>query len=103
MPRPQLHVETQALPTVRGHSYTRYLVVRQDDLWVIKFDGEEYGPYQTDREAMLFAIDAAQKLGERGEETQVLLTDENRNPLKVWTYGPQPEAGKVPGLTTTSA
>jgi len=39
---------------------------------------------------MLFAIDAAQKLGERGEETQVLLTDENRNPLKVWTYGQHP-------------
>ena len=51
---------------------TRYFVVRQEDVWFIKFDGEEYGPYQTEREAMLFAIDAANKLGEQGEDTQVL-------------------------------
>ena len=44
---------------------------------VIKFDGEEYGPYQSEREAMLFAVDAAHKLGEQGEETQVLQMDEN--------------------------
>jgi hypothetical protein len=90
MPRPQLDRDTPAPAVVSDHPYTRYHVVRQEDSWFIKFDGEEYGPYQTDREAMLFAIDAAQKLGERGEETQVLLTDENRNPLKVWTYGQHP-------------
>ena len=56
---------------------TRYLVVRQEDVWFIKFDGEEYGPYQSEREAMLFAIDAAHKLGEQGEDTQVLQVDEN--------------------------
>ena len=57
-----------------------YLVVRQEDVWFIKFDGEEYGPYQSEREAMLFAIDAAHKLGEQGEETQVLQMDENGEP-----------------------
>jgi hypothetical protein len=90
MPRPRLHRDTPAPAVVSGHPYTRYHVVRQEDSWFIKFDGEEYGPYKTDREAMLFAIGAAQKLGERGEETQVLLTDENRNPLKVWTFGQLP-------------
>ena len=52
-------------------------MVRQEDVWFIKFDGEEYGPYQSEREAMLFAVDAAHKLGEQGEETQVLQMDEN--------------------------
>ena len=52
--------------------------MQQEDVWFIKFDGEEYGPYKTEREAMLFAIDAAHKLGEQGEETQVLQMDENR-------------------------
>jgi len=43
----------------------RYLVVRHQNEWVIKFEGEEFGPYKSQGEAMLFAIDAAQKLGGR--------------------------------------
>ena len=90
MPRPQLDDETLAVPVVPGQLRARYLVVRQDDLWFIKFDDEEYGPYKTEREAMLFAIDAAQKLGEQGEETQVLLKGVNGNTLAVWTHGQHP-------------
>ena len=52
-------------------------VVRQEDVWFIRFDGDDYGPYKSEREAMLFAVDAANKLGEQGEETQVLVMDEN--------------------------
>jgi hypothetical protein len=90
MPRPQLHKDTLAPEVVPGHPHTRYLVVRQDDVWFIKFDGEEYGPYKTEREALLFAIDAAHKLGQRGEETQVLLVDENGNARAAWTHGQDP-------------
>ena len=90
MPRPQLHDETLAVPVVPGQPRACYLVVRQEDLWFIKFAGEEYGPYKTEREAMLFAIDAAQKLGEQGEETQVLLKGANGNTLAVWTHGQHP-------------
>ncbi len=75
---------------VPGHPHTRYLVVRvirQDDVWFIKFDGEEYGPYKTQREAMLFAIDAAHTLGESGEGAEVLLMDERGNALAIWTQG----------------
>jgi len=93
MPRPQLHDETLALPVVPSQPRARYLVVRQEDLWFIQFDDEEFGPYKTDREAMLFAIDAAQKLGEQGEETQVaqvLLKGTNGNTLAVWTRGQHP-------------
>jgi len=87
MPRHHLHHDTLAPAFVAGRPYTRYLVVRQEDVWLIKFDGEEYGPYNTEREAMLFAIDAANKLGEQGEETQVLRTDENGEPRPAWTFG----------------
>jgi hypothetical protein len=90
MPRPQLQDETLPLPVVPGQPRTRYVVVLQGDLWFIKFDDEEYGPYQTDREALLFAIDAAQNLGEQGEETQVLLVGENGKAMAVWTYGQHP-------------
>jgi hypothetical protein len=90
MPRPQLHNDTLAPAVVTGHPHTRYLVVRQDDVWFIKFEGDEYGPYKTEREALLFAIDAAHKLGERGEETQVLLIDENGNTRAAWTHGRDP-------------
>jgi hypothetical protein len=48
-------------------------------VWFIKFDGEEYGPYKTEREAMLFAIDAAHRLGESGEPAQVLSVEESGN------------------------
>ena len=43
----------------------------------IKFGDDEYGPYKTQDEAMLFAIDAAQKLGEYGESAEVCLMGEN--------------------------
>jgi hypothetical protein len=70
MPRPHLHDDARIAAFVLGASRTRYLVMRQDDGWFITFNGEEFGPYQSEREAMLFAIDAAHKLGETGEDTQ---------------------------------
>jgi hypothetical protein len=87
MPRPQYHNDTLAPAFLPGRPHTRYLVVRQEDLWFIKFDGEEYGPYKSEREALLFAIDAAHHLGEQGEEAQVLLIDEAGEAHAAWTYG----------------
>ena len=46
---------------------SRYFIVQQKDDWMIKFHDEEFGPYQSKNEAMLFAVDAAQKLGQKGE------------------------------------
>ena len=40
-------------------AHTRYLVARQEDGWVISFNGEQFGPYKSEREALLFAIDRA--------------------------------------------
>jgi len=89
MARPHLHPDTLAPAFLPGAPH-RYLVVRQDDIWFIKFDGEDYGPYKTEREAILFAIDAANKLGEQGEHSQVLQMDENGEARLVWSYGHDP-------------
>jgi len=54
----------------------QYFVERltaHDDVWMIKFDDEEYGPYTSQSEAVLFAIDAAEKLNEHGEKAQVVI------------------------------
>jgi hypothetical protein len=89
MARSHLHHDTLA-PAFLPGAPQRYLVVRQEDIWFIKFDGEEYGPYKTEQEAMLFAIDAANKLGEQGEKTQVLQMDQNGEAQLVWRYGHDP-------------
>src|SRR6476660_9558811 len=77
MPRPQIRDDARVAAFVLGASRTRYLVMRQEDVWFITFNGEEFGPYRSEREAMLFATDAAHKLGELGEDTQVFRVDEN--------------------------
>ncbi len=87
MARPHIGDQTRGSNFVASGPRTRYLVVRQEDVWFIKFDGEEYGPYQSEREAMLFAIEAAHKLGEQGEDTQVLQVQENGEARPVWTQG----------------
>jgi hypothetical protein len=68
----------------------QYILVQRDDAWFIEFNQQEYGPYKTKAEALLFAIDAAHKLGEYGEEAQVLLRGENRHVVPEWTYGRDP-------------
>jgi hypothetical protein len=42
----------------------RYFIVHDQtsDDWRIKYADEEYGPYKTQDEAMVFAIDAARSL-----------------------------------------
>jgi hypothetical protein len=87
MPRPFIHDSPALAAFASGAAPKGYLVTRREDVWFIAFDGEEFGPYQSEREAMLFAIDAAHKLGEQGEDTQVLRTDESGEASAVWTYG----------------
>ena len=58
-------------------SPTRYFLVQHDDEWMIQFADEEFGPYKSKDEAMLFAVDAARKLAERGGDTEVCLMGEN--------------------------
>jgi hypothetical protein len=62
----------------------RYFIVRDRDVWLIKYDGEEYGPYKSQNEALIFAIDAAQKLGAYGEIAEVCLMGENGHFRPEW-------------------
>jgi hypothetical protein len=79
---------TRVPPFVEARSRKRYIVARREDVWFIIFGGEEFGPYKTEREAKLFAIEAAHKLGEHGEETEVMVSsDEAGAILPVWVYG----------------
>ena len=48
--------------------------------WIIKFDNEEYGPYKSQNEAVLFAIEAAEERNEHGEKAQVVIIG------PTWTY-----------------
>jgi hypothetical protein len=89
MPRPQVQDSLPVQPIVLGPR-TPYWVVRADDVWFIKFEGADYGPYLSEREAILFAVDAANTLGEQGQETQVLMMDEAGETKAVWTFGQDP-------------
>jgi hypothetical protein len=57
---------------------------------VIKFEGEEFGPYRSQAEAMLFAIDATQKRGQQDEPTEVLLIGDAGEVEPAWVYGHPP-------------
>ena len=64
-----------------------YQVRPRGDGWVIVYDGDEYGPYQSRHEAMLCAVDAAHRLGEQGRNTAVRLVDATGRPVAAWTHG----------------
>lgn len=85
-----LHESAQAPAFAHGRQRTRYVVMRQQDVWFIHYSGEDYGPYISEREAMLFAVDAAQKLGAQGEDTEVVRVDEYGEPQLAWSYGLDP-------------
>lgn len=68
--------------------HSRYFIVQTAEGWVIRFGDADFGPYQTRREAMLFAVDAAQRLGEeRGENAEVCLLGENGHFHPEWSFG----------------
>ncbi len=79
----------------------RYFIVQRDDQWTIKFNDEEYGPYRSKDEAMLFAVEAAQKLGAYGDNAEVVLMGEDGHFHTEWSYSreaalPPPPTG-TPG------
>ena len=66
---------------------SRYFIVQQDDSWRIRFRDGDFGPYRTQAEAMMFAVDAAQQLGQKGDAAQVCLMGENGHFRPEWTFG----------------
>jgi hypothetical protein len=62
----------------------RYFVVQIRNQWLIRYNGEDYGPYLTQAEATLFAVDAAQKLVGRGENAVVYFMNRNGRVRRRW-------------------
>ncbi len=58
----------------------RYFVVRHNDIWMVESDQDQQGPYQSQAEAVQFAIDAAEKLKAHGDRAQIVLIG------PTWTY-----------------
>ena len=73
-------------------SPTRYFLVQHEDEWMIKFADHEFGPYKSKSEAMLFAVEAARKLSERGTDTEVCLMGENGFFHAEWSNAQPPQA-----------
>lgn len=90
MPQPDQQGSADAPAAPPAAPYLEYLVQRREDGWSIVYGGEEFGPYSSSREAMLFAVDVAHKLGDRGKETRVRLMDSTGQPCSSWTYGVDP-------------
>jgi hypothetical protein len=72
----------------------RYFIVREQDDWLIKYDGEAFGPYKTQNEAMVFAIEAAQKLETYGEIAEVCLMGDDGHFRPEWAAGRDPHLAK---------
>ena len=76
-------------------SPTRYFLIQRDDEWMIKFADEEFGPYKSKAEALLFAVEAARKLGQRGTEAEVCLMGENGFFTAEWSNAPPPHVAQA--------
>ena len=73
----------------------RYFIVQDREEWKIRYAGQEYGPYKSQNEAMIFAIDAAQKLRAYGETVEVCLRGDDGHYHPEWTahrQAPEPRA-----------
>ncbi len=68
----------------------QYMVVLRQGDWSISFNGSQYGPYKSQKEAIRAAITAAQGSGKKGAAAEVLLQGTNNKFLTEWTYGRDP-------------
>ena len=68
----------------------QYYVVKHENEWKIKYNGTHYGPYDTQRVAIRYAVDAAHKAGEKGDDAQVLVQGSDNKFRIEWTYGNDP-------------
>ena len=64
--------------------HARYYVIQDRGQWIIKYNDEQFGPYTTQAEATLFAVDAARKLSDRGTKAAVYLRGGNGRLRREW-------------------
>ena len=64
-----------------------FLVSKQGTHWKVSYRGTDQGPYSSAEEAVEVAINEAQKAGEQGHETEVLVQDDHLQFRRHWRYG----------------
>ena len=64
----------------------RYYVVGDREVWMVAFDNREYDSHSSHNEALLFAIEAAQKLGKCGESAHVCVVENDGRFRSKWRY-----------------
>ncbi|MCP3460576.1 DUF2188 domain-containing protein [Bradyrhizobium sp. CCGUVB23] len=57
---------------------------------MVALNGEHFGPYATQEEAIRAAVDAAHKVGKAGHGAQVLVLGRDQKFRTEWTYGHAP-------------
>ena len=67
---------------------TQFVVVECETGWKISHDGRHYGPYLSQRSAILAAIDAADRTGSTAFPARVLVESRVLGKMQVeWTHG----------------
>jgi hypothetical protein len=67
-------------------SDARYYLVGENDVWMVQLRDCRHSDGASRNEAVAFAIDAAQKLGMRGESAHVCEIDDHGRFRYKWTY-----------------
>ena len=90
---PHLRVCTQMLRM-------QYIVLEQDAVWKIRFEGRHFGPYPNERAAVHAAIEAAERAPKSGYEPRVMVQSRQTGQLHVeWTCG-EAHPADMPSKTT---
>ena len=73
----------------------QYFVTLHEGEWKISFNGEHYGPYRTQQDAIEAARNAAKSTYDKGGTSQVLIQGKDNKFRTEWTYGddPSPPSG----------
>jgi hypothetical protein len=66
-----------------------YYVLSNKGAWKVQLDGKDF-PFETQKEAMRAAVDAANASGEGGHDAQVLVQGQDGKWRTEWTYGHDP-------------
>ena len=72
---------------------TQFVVIEQDGVWKIRYEGKHIGWYNTRRDALHAAINAAYDLAKGGKpySPRVLAQSGHTSELRTeWTYGSDP-------------
>lgn len=68
----------------------QYYVVFHQRQWRINLEGQHYGPYYTQADAIRAAVDAAHESGWNGHDAQVFVQGRDNRFRVEWTYGHDP-------------